>query len=152
MELKARKQIVWTRHARMKMAFYGLSRQRVLRVLHTPRRTEDGVAPKTVAMMQPASVKAAADKSVLFRTAMGKPAFIKTATDGSVLMRKTGDGPRKEVWSQEIWVMIQDLGKERRIISAWRYPGMTKPRDREARGVMRQAYEDFIREENAGMV
>ena len=93
--------------------------------------------------MQPASVKTTADKPALFRSATGKPAPFKAATGG---------GPRKEVWSQEIWVMIQDLGKERRIISAWRYPGMTKPRDREARGVMRQAYEDFIREENAGMV
>ena len=120
MEIKARKQIVWTRHARAKMAFYGLSRQRVLRVLHTPRRIEDGVAPKTVAMMQPTSVK----------TTAGKPGV--------------GDGPRREVWSQEIWVMIQDLGRDRKIVSAWRYPGMTKPRSREAQVAMRQEYHEFL--------
>ena len=102
--------------------------------------------------MQPASVKTMAGKPAFFHTTAGKPAPFKAATVGSPSIKKTGGGPRKEVWSQEIWVMIQDLGKERRIISAWRYPGMTKPRDREARGVMRQAYEDFVREENAGMV
>lgn len=27
----------------------------------------------------------------------------------------------------EIWVMVVETKKERRIISAWRYPGVTKP-------------------------
>src|SRR5437660_1563761 len=30
-------------------------------------------------------------------------------------------------WSQEIWVMISETPKERRVVSAWRYPAMTKP-------------------------
>lgn len=34
------------------MRFYGLSEQRVRRVLHSPKRTEEGIAPNTVAMMQ----------------------------------------------------------------------------------------------------
>ncbi len=29
----------------------------------------------------------------------------------------------------EIWVMLNESGKERRVISAWRYPGKTKPGD-----------------------
>ena len=27
----------------------------------------------------------------------------------------------------EIWVMVADEGAKRRVISAWRYPGITKP-------------------------
>jgi len=27
----------------------------------------------------------------------------------------------------EIWVMVVEAKKERRVISAWRYPGVTKP-------------------------
>lgn len=27
----------------------------------------------------------------------------------------------------ETWLMYQDIGTERRIISAWRYPGISKP-------------------------
>lgn len=29
----------------------------------------------------------------------------------------------------EVWVMLQDEKDKRRIISAWRYPGITKPGD-----------------------
>lgn len=87
------KKTVWTNHVRDKMRFYRLSEQRVLRILHSPGRVEEGVAPDTIAAMQPASVK--------------------------------NVGGKKK-WSQEIWVMIEDAGSQRKIISAWRYPGMTK--------------------------
>jgi len=105
------KKLHWTNHAKAKMKFYKLSAQRVLRVLHSPRRTEEGVAPKTVAVMQPGSVKASG---------------------------------QKEIWSQEIWVMFQDSPTARKIISCWRYPGMTKPRSAAALNHMRQEYEDYL--------
>ncbi len=98
------RQIVWTSHAKAKMRFYKLSPPRVRHVLHAPKRIEEGVAPKTVAMMQPGSVKT-----------MGQ----------------------KETWSQEIWVMIQDSPNERRVISARRYPGVTKPRSEIAKSFLR---------------
>lgn len=120
-----RKEISWTHHAHAKMAFYGLSEQRVMRVIHTPKRVEEGVAPKTVAMMQPASIK----------TTAGKPASAE----------KMGEISRREVWSQEIWVMIQDLGRNRKIISAWRYPGMTKPKEIAAIDAMRREYREFLK-------
>lgn len=44
------------------MSFYHLSKQRVQRVLHSPKRIEEGIAPNTIAMMQPASVKTSAGK------------------------------------------------------------------------------------------
>ena len=116
MILKFAKEISWTKHAQAKMRFYGLSEQRVRRVLNSPKRTEEGIAPNTAAMMQPASIK-------------------------------TKDG--KQIWSQEIWVMVQKIQKSKcknqndnvkiknvgnlkttakiKIISAWRYPGLTKP-------------------------
>jgi len=84
-----------------------------MRVVHSPKRIEEGVAPKTVAMMQPSSTK----------------------------MDKAGT---KEMWSQEIWVMIQDLGKQRKIISAWRYPGMTRPRSELAMDTLRREYREFL--------
>ena len=57
MILKFTKEILWTKHAQSKMRFYRLSEQRVRRVLNSPKRTEEGIAPNTVAMMQPASIK-----------------------------------------------------------------------------------------------
>lgn len=82
--------IFWTKHAKEKMKFYGLSENRVKKVIRQPKRREIGVAPGTIALMQPGSIRIRA----------GKP-----------------------TWSQEIWVMIQEVRKRQKIISAWRYPG-----------------------------
>lgn len=103
--------IFWTKHVEGKMRFYHLSKQRVLRVLNSPKRVEEGVAPKTMAMMQPSSTK-------------------------------TKNG--KTTWGQEIWAMIQETKDKKKIVSAWRYPGMTKPRSEAAKDLIRQEYDDFI--------
>lgn len=132
------KQISWTRHAEAKMAFYKLSKQRVMRVIHSPKRVEEGVAPKTVAMMQPTAVR--------IRTAV-VPA--KARTQNGIRGKWENDknylnGKPKESWSREIWVMVQDLGKQRKIISAWRYPGMTRPRSTGSLDLMRKEYREFL--------
>ena len=101
----------WTQHAKMKMGYYRLSTARVRRILHSPKRVEEGIAPKTVAMMQPSALK---------KTTLGN-----------------------ETWTQEIWVMIQDDGKFRKVISAWRYPGMTKPRGAPA-DFLKKEYREFL--------
>jgi len=102
--LKKSKVLQWTNHAHGKMRYYGLSEQRVRRVLHSPKRIEEGIAPKTVAMMQPNS-----------------------ANSKWKIVSSGEKQQRQEIWKYEIWVMIQDAGSKRKVISAWRYPGMTKP-------------------------
>lgn len=101
----------FTLHSEYKMREYHLSRQRVIRIIRSPRRTETGIVENTVAVMQPASTK------------------------------KVGG---KETWTQELWVMYKVLGQgkltksklekalnqsELKIISAWRYPGVSPERD-----------------------
>ncbi len=87
----------WTAHVGDKMRFYGISESLIKRIIRFPKRVEEGIAPQTVAAMQPTSNKK-------------KP--------------------------QEIWVMYRTAGKPRivagvrlpprkRIISAWRYPGVS---------------------------
>lgn len=49
--------IIWTQHSRRKMRFYKLSEQRVKRILNSPHRVEEGIAPNTIAMMQAAGSK-----------------------------------------------------------------------------------------------
>jgi len=83
--------LLWTNHAIRKMAFYRLSESIVRRVLRNPVRSEEGVAPGTVAMMQPV---------------------------------RTSKKP------QEIWLMFQNVGSKKRIITAWRYPGKSPIRSR----------------------
>ena len=100
--LKRPSELEWTVHAKVKMNQYRLTPSRVRHVLHSPKRVEEGIAPSTIAMMQPVSMKTMA------------------AREGGV---------KKESWSQEIWVMVQDKKGVRTVISAWRYPGVTKVRD-----------------------
>lgn len=57
MEISNRNNIRWTEHAKIKMRQYRLSESRVKRVLRFPKRLEVGVAPDTVAGMQPAGSK-----------------------------------------------------------------------------------------------
>ena len=83
--------LLWTNHAIRKMAFYRLSESTVRRVLRHPLRSEEGIAPKTVALMQPV---------------------------------KTSKKPH------EIWLMYQNVGSKKRIITAWRYPGRSPVRSR----------------------
>ena len=88
----------WTNHAHYKMRFYRLSEQIVSSVILRPKRIEDGIAPDTIAYMKQAGSKK-------------KP--------------------------HEIWVMCAakphtsgvkgQMSNVPRIISAWRYPGITKP-------------------------
>ena len=94
-----------TRHAEYKMKQYGLSLQKVKGVIRNPKRVERGVAMRTIAVMQPVSPK------------------------------KEGE---KETWKQELWVMYQKKEKKTgspfekeqlRIISAWRYPGVSPLRN-----------------------
>ncbi len=94
--------VAWTKHAREKMKFYHLSEQRVRRVLHSPKRIEEGIAPGTIAMMQ----RAGSQKHPYEIWTM--LVNVKTPTP------KMGRGPDRSV------------GKGRKIISAWKYPGITK--------------------------
>jgi len=131
------KTILWTHHARAKMNFYKLSEARVLRVLNSPKRIEDGVAPKTVAMMQPTSLTFKIDKGVV-SSDVPHPHLERGRKTQSV------SGSTKETWTQEIWVMTEDSSNHRTIISAWRYPGKTKPRSEISLAKMREEYRSFV--------
>ncbi len=84
--------IIWTRHSEKKLKQYQLSKSRILRVIKKPYRIEEGIAPKTIALMVPAKIKKINNK---------------------------------KTWKQEIWTMIQKSKDGLKIISAWRYPGIS---------------------------
>lgn len=107
--------MVFTKHSEYKMRQYRLSAQKVRGVIRNPKRREVGIMPKTIAVMQPVSIK-----------------------------KENG----KEVWKQEIWVMYIENSQPTtnnqqkkvpttynlqphtyKIISAWRYPGVSPKRD-----------------------
>ncbi|MCL5016483.1 MAG: hypothetical protein M1312_02655 [Patescibacteria group bacterium] len=103
-------QIYWTAHARDKMRYYKLSESRIKRVLNYPKRVEEGIAENTVAMMQSGGTgKNPYEIWIMVQESKPKSARSKTAKEKDIVKR---------------------LGlKEKmiKIISAWRYPGVTKP-------------------------
>lgn len=123
--------VVFTRHAEFKMKQYSLSAQRVRTVMRNPKRREEGIAKDTVAVMQPGSVK-----------------------------RKDG----KETWNQEIWVMYVTVKSQKskigrpgsgisspgniRIISAWRYPGVSPQGNPIPEEILREIEEGSILDED----
>lgn len=86
----------WTQHVIRKMAYYGLSPDRVKRVIRSPKRVEDGVAENTIGVMQPS-------------------ANIKKPTEVWVMYQQKNKNTK---------IKDQNLGRKI-IISAWRYPGIS---------------------------
>ncbi|MCX6719533.1 MAG: hypothetical protein NTV36_00245 [Candidatus Staskawiczbacteria bacterium] len=105
----AYKKIVWTEHSKIKMRQYGLSTQKLLNILRKPERKEKGIVPGTVGVMK--------TNKIFFK-------------EKKITLEKAWQRPKKA--PGEIWLMYRDtksasLGAIRKIISAWRYPGISKP-------------------------
>jgi len=68
----------WTSHVARKIAFYGLSPDRIKRVIRNPKRVEDGVAENTVAVMQPgANIKKPSEVWVMYQPVRQRTAGLK---------------------------------------------------------------------------
>lgn len=98
---------VWTNHSVDKMRQYQLSEQRVRSVLNSFKRKEEGIAPNTVAVMQATgSVKHPTEIWVMYQSLNQNNKPARNASKTSLLGLRGG------------------LGKKR-IISTWRYPGVS---------------------------
>ena len=86
------------------MRQYGLSKQKLLGILYRPERKEKGIVLGTTAVMK--------TNKVFFKTKQ-------------VTLAGAWQKPRKA--PGEIWLMYRDIKDFRKIISAWRYPGISKP-------------------------
>ncbi len=93
----------WTEHVKVKMRQYGLSKQKIFSILRKPERCEVGIAPGTNAVMR--------TNKIFFNS---KQVSLKDAFK-----------PKKA--PGEIWIMYRDTPEYRKIISAWRFPGVSKP-------------------------
>jgi hypothetical protein len=100
--------LVWTEHSKIKMRQYGLSRQKILGILRKPERKEKAIVPGLIAAMK--------TNKIFFK-------------EKKVDLKKAWQQPKKA--PGEIWVMYKDFKNrglpQRKIISAWRYPGISKP-------------------------
>ena len=120
----------WTQHAKAKMAYYKLSESRVRRVIKSPLRVEEGIAPDTVAYMQPVSYKTKNgqktwNQELWVMVAAG--ANKQHITDNLQQEKDVKANNKSKVESSKQDSKFKIRNSSVRIISAWRYPGMTKP-------------------------
>lgn len=102
----------WTEHAKIKLRQYRLSEARVKRVLRFPKRREVGVAPETVAGMQPAGSKQ-------------HPYEIWVMWEEKIKKRK-----EKGKIEERNFLKKNFLDKNKiKIISVWKYPGKSPVRE-----------------------
>jgi len=124
---KNSEELVWTNHSIDKMKQYQLSEQRIRRVLHTPKRKEEGIAPNTIAVMQSTgSLKHPTEIWVMIQEIKNEKGKIKSHNEKippSCLLRRSGFGYEGRARLQ--WASKNILNKKIRIISAWRYPGVS---------------------------
>ena len=102
------RKLVWTQHSEIKMKQYGLSKSKLSNILRKPERKEQGIVPGTTAVMR--------TNKVLFKQKQ---------------ITVAGAWQKPQHAPGEVWLMYKDVKKDegpiRRIISAWRYPGVSKP-------------------------
>ena len=53
----------------------------------------------------------------------------------------------KETWKQEVWVLYKEEPKGKKIISAWRYPGVSPKRDPIPSDILQELLDNSILEE-----
>lgn len=112
----------WTRHAGLKMRQYGLTEQRIKRVIRNPKRKEEGVAKDTVAVMQPASVKTTAGKAIWKQEiwVMFQKINTKSEARNSKQIQNL-----KNINTKPTSQLMKIKKSKLKIISAWRYPGVS---------------------------
>jgi len=129
----------WTQHAVIKMKQYGLTAQRVLRVVKNPQRVEEGIVKNTIAVMQPSSFSTKDGKRVWNREiwAMyqlrGRGAISKSQFPISKKIPISKSQEQKEINTR---YNIQNT--KYKIISAWRYPGVSPKRDPIPEDILRE--------------
>lgn len=60
--------------------------------------------------------------------------------DGTVAMMQPAGSTRNPY---EVWVMVQDSNMKRKIISAWKYPGKTKPRSEALLNLLSNEFSEY---------
>jgi len=109
----------WTLHSIEKMKFYGLSEQKVLGIVKRPKRKEEGIVKNTIAVMQPVSVKMDAKGKVSWKTEIWAMYQTRKARKSKVSSLKS-----KEELKMQFFQKLLNPDKIK-IISAWRYPGVS---------------------------
>lgn len=96
----------WTWHVIEKMKFYGLSPSLVKRIIRHPERTEEGIAPDTIASMKVKKTKKREEVWVMYRTAKrGNDKKIRIIT----AWRYPGESPERDPIPENVLEEVKSL-------------------------------------------
>jgi hypothetical protein len=129
----------WTQHAAFKMKQYGLTAQRILRVVKNPQRTEEGIVKSTIAVMQPTSLRTKDGKRTWTSEVW---AMYQLRSRGAIsksqfpIFKQIPNSKSQEQKGSNTKYKIQNT--RYRIISAWRYPGISPKRDPIPEDILRE--------------
>jgi len=115
----------WTEHAKVKMRQYGLSAQRITRVIKSPMRIEEGIIENTISVVQPQSTKKGENGQKTWTNEI----WVMYQIKNSVIDKKTNK-KKSTVMDEKTIAFLSALNqntKQIHIISVWRYPGKTVP-------------------------
>ena len=114
----------WTNHVAGKMVYYGLSADRIKRVMRSPYRSEKGIAPDTIAVMSPSGRSRIAGQPwkeeiwVMYAVKNQQPTTNNLRQKPGVVNQMLSVvGSRSLVPAKKV------------IITAWRYPGKSPIRE-----------------------
>ncbi|OGN09427.1 MAG: hypothetical protein A3J46_01325 [Candidatus Yanofskybacteria bacterium RIFCSPHIGHO2_02_FULL_41_11] len=106
----------WTQHSVRKMMFYGLTADKVKRIIKSPKRVETGVAENTIAVMQSTGTgKKPTEVWVMYANATNHR--LPTTNDKNKSLGKLSVVSSK--------LLVDNFLSRKIIISAWRYPGIS---------------------------
>lgn len=114
----------WTQHALYKLKQYGLSQQRIKRVIRNPGRVEEGIVPKTIACMQRAgSQKHPYEIWCMYQARRARNSKSEILNPKQNLNYANRNFPHPPTPSP---LLGRGWGEGKiKIISAWRYPGIS---------------------------
>lgn len=120
-EIKNDGKYYWTNHVKEKMAFYGLSDSLIKRVLRFPKRTEEGIAPDTIASLKSAGSKRNPYEIwVMYQVRKKSRVSKKVCEDDLNILDKLSENEISEIIKFKPQIVV---------ISAWKYPGITEKRN-----------------------
>jgi len=129
----------WTSHVAEKMQQYGIPESRIRRIIRYPARTEEGIAPDTVAVMQPAGTTRYHEIWVMYKLATNnRPASLdERASRGGQPTTNSGQVGGQKLEQDPFNVLSRGQTKIR-VITAWRYPGKSPERSPIPEDVIRE--------------
>jgi hypothetical protein len=129
----------WTEHVKFKMRFYGLSEQKVLGVISSPKRKEEGIVEKTIAVMKPVSPKVVGGKEVWKQEVWvmyqkHEACSMKHETPARNATHSVAGGKNSNT-------KYPIPNAKCKIISAWRYPGVSPEKNPIPQEILRELSE-----------